>query len=368
MSRTETTKARKTPWLRFALAMLLSVAIVLALCWKTETRLSHVFGKIASVDPLYLGIAFVMSAAVHILLGAFKWLVILRGMGVRTTFAEALFVRMGSDPLRAALPFKSGELGNVAYYWRTGRLSFSESVSWVAFDKAVNIGGTFFWLAVGLLILVFHAIPEALRSQTKYVAIGAALVAASTVALFAPLLSARFRYALVFLAGKAGGKVGRLAEGVLSSFARISLPRKAALVLLGVVFQLRPLLVCALLFIGFRGDFKRMPSPAEFLASGSIVVAFSNVPGPQWGAGPREAAMSLLFRRYVKTPATPAAAGDSGSGGQATLIAIGLLMGVAIHFAPAFVGLPFLAQFLNTLRTGQAPRLNGAADGEEETE
>ena len=48
--------------------------------------------------------------------------------------------------------------------------------------------------------------------------------------------------------------------------------------------------------------------------------------------------------------------------GAQTLIAIGLLMAVSIHFVPAFFGLPFLVQFLNALRIGKAPPLNGADD------
>jgi len=366
----------KFKWLRFALAMLLSVAILLGLCWKTGTKLSQVVGKLGEVDLFLLGLTFALSAAVHTLLGALKWFLTLRWSGCATTFVETLFVRMGSDPLRAVLPFKSGELGNVAYYWRTGRLTFGESVSWVAFDKAMNIGGTFFWLIVGLVVLAFQRMPDALRSQSSVVVSGSLLVAASVGASFAPLVSRRVRRGLVALAGRISPKVGRFGANVLAVFDRISPRRKAALTILGVVFQLRPIVVCALLFLAFAPDFQRRPSPAEFLASGSVVVAFSNVPGPQWGTGPREFALNLLFRSYLKPeaaqetmppPTVLGVAAENTARGRAvpgaqTLIAIGLLMAVAIHFVPAFVGLPFLVQFLNALRIGRPPPLNGPND------
>ena len=344
--------------------MLLAVAVLLALCWKTQTKLGDVFDKMRQANLFDLGVAFTVSALVHILLGAYKWHLILTGMGCRTTFVETLFVRMGSDPLRAVMPFKSGELGNVAYYWRTGRLSFSESVSWVAFDKAVNIGGTCFWLAVGLIILFCSKAPESLRAQTGHVLVGIGIVVGATAAFFAPLVSSHVRRFLIALAGRVSGKLGRLAGGVLSAFARLRPSRKLWLAILGIIFQFRPLLVLVLLFHAFRADLRSMPSGPEFLANGSVVVAFSNVPGPQWGVGFREVALKALFQNFVD----PDKAAD-GRHDARTLIAIGLLMGFAIHFVPAFVGLPFLVQFLNALRLGKAPPLNGeddVASGEEE--
>jgi hypothetical protein len=130
------------------------------------------------------------------------------------------------------------------------------------------------------------------------------------------------------------------------------------------------------LFHAFGADFERQPTPAEFLASGSVVVAFSNVPLAQWGTGPREFALNLLFHTYLKPQAAqaqqeipdivekaldPVAPTPTPVGAQ-TLIAIGLLMAVSIHFVPAFLGLPFLVQFLNALRVGRMPPINGNDD------
>jgi len=98
-----------------------------------------------------------------------------------------------------------------------------------------------------------------------------------------------------------------------------------------------------------------MPDAPEFLASGSVVVAFSNVPGPQLGAGFRETALTLLFKDCLKQSNGMA----GGGGGVETLVAIGLLMAVSIHIVPAFFGLPFLPRFLSALRLGQAPPLGG---------
>ena len=337
--------------------MLLAVAILLALCWKTQTKLADVFDKMRQANLFDLGMAFVVSALVHILLGAYKWYLILRGMGCRTTFVEVLFVRMGSDPLRAVMPFKSGELGNMAYYWRTNRLPFSECVSWVAFDKAVNIGGTCFWLVVGLAVLFLDRSTEVFYAGTVHASLGVGLILMATAAFVALLVSRRVRAFLIFLAGKLSGKLARVATGVLAAFSHLSPGRKVGLAALGVAFQFRPLLVLVLLFHAFRADFRRMPTPAEFLTRGSVVVAFSNIPGPQWGVGFRELALRAMFARNMAHPRRALPPDDI-----RTLIAIGLLMGFTIHFVPAFVGLPFLVQFLNALRVGKAPPLDGEDD------
>ncbi|HRU06985.1 MAG TPA: lysylphosphatidylglycerol synthase domain-containing protein, partial [Candidatus Brocadiia bacterium] len=212
---------------RFSLSALVAVAVLLALCFKTQTKLSSVFDKVLEVNRFLLLCAFLFSAFVHIVVGALKWRLILKWSGCKTTFVETLFVRMGSDPLRAALPFKSGELGNLAYYWRTGRMTFAESVSWVAFDKALNVAGTLFWLVAGLGILGAQRAPDALRGRWEVVALGSALTLACVAALGAPVMSRRLRWALVRLCGRVNAKVRRFGEGTLSVFEKISPAGKA---------------------------------------------------------------------------------------------------------------------------------------------
>jgi len=127
-------------------------------------------------------------------------------------------------------------------------------------------------------------------------------------------------------------KLGRLARGVLSAFEEFSPGRKIGFLGYGIVFQLRPLIVCYLLFLAFNPA--RMPSLQEFLAYGSVVVLMSNVPLTVAGIGPREAALTTLFATYAS---------------DVTLLSVGILMSFSIHVVPAILGIPFMFPLLRAL-------------------
>jgi len=341
------------------------MTVLLLLCWKTGEKLRPEHGvlpgweslsigvravkeKVLDVDPFFLMITFVVSAAVHILAGAHKWYLILRGMGCETTYSEVLFVRMGSDPIRIVAPFKTGELSNIAYFWRQGKLPFARSASWVLFDKALNIGGTFFWLTVGLVACFAFYGTANMSHKALYVGIGLA-GGAVTVALL-PFVSGGARRLMRSVAGRIHPKFGRVMDSLLGAFEDISWRRKLALLAYGVGFQLRPLLVMGLLMVAYRVDFTRLPGLPAMLAWGSVAVACSNVPYFQWGAGAREWALTTLFAGYLVNVKD-----------LSTLVAIGIWMAFSIHFVPAFFGLPVLGSFLGTLETGHEPEefING---------
>jgi len=358
MSQSQTSNGKRRPWKRFVLAAGISLGIVLLLCWKTGTKISEVAHEFRHPDaPLLVGLAFLISAAIHILAGAHKWYLILRGMGCDTTYREVLFVRMGSDPVRIVMPFKTGELSNIAYFWRRGKLSFARSASWILFDKALNIGGTFFWLIVGLVMYLLSAERAQLPQATWVLAFGTGIGIAALIAGMLPLASATVRQAMRRLADRLGPRLGGIVVQLLSTFEEIPPRRKAALLLYGIGFQLRPLIVFYLLVQAFGSRFAAVPLWAV-LAWGSVVVACSNVPYTEWGTGPREAALLAVFGSYVK--------GES----SAVLFAIGILMAVAIHFVPALFGLPLLGSFLSALGTGHAPEVlgNNASTGDNRDE
>jgi len=335
---TDERRAQRRKGLRRVLAAaVVSLLILTILCWKTGIRVERVVTHLRQVRVFWLGVAFLLSALMHILAGAHKWYLILRGIGCDVTYVEVLFVRMGTDPIRFALPFKSGELSNILYFSRTGRLRVAESASWVLFDKALNLGGTLFWLVVGLLAARVE------RGQIPWP------VVATGIVLLLPLVSSHFRRLGAAVAERTHKKLGRIARQILLTFDRISPRRKVGLVAYGIGFQLRPLIVCYLLMVGFGGQLATRPGPAEMLASGSIVALASNVPLTYWGTGPREAALVQLFKHHLAVP-----------GHEAVLVAIGVLMCAAIHMVPAVIGLPLLGSFLNALSAGRA--VNGTGN------
>ncbi len=356
-------------WKRFVLAAGISATVLLLLCWKTGAKLRPESGgwesvsmgvqalkdKVFEADPFFLIITFAGSAAIHILAGAHKWYLILRGMGCETTYGEVLFVRMGSDPIRIVAPFKTGELSNIAYFWRQGKLPFSRSASWVLFDKALNIGGTFFWLTVGLV--VYLALYGAADVSRKALYVGAGLTGGAVLMALLPFVSGSVRRLMRSVAGRLHPKLGRVMGNLLGAFEDISWRRKVALLVYGIGFQLRPLLVMGLLMVAYRADFTHVPGLPAMLAWGSVAVACSNVPYFQWGSGAREWALSTFFASYLLNPQD-----------LSTLVAVGIWMAFSIHFVPAFFGLPVLGSFLGTLETGHEPAefIDGGEEGADE--
>ena len=375
---------RRSHWKKVLFAWFVSIAILVLLSCKTDIRLRHIFDILKQVDPVRLTGIFLLSAVIHILLGGYKWFVVLRGIGCETTFLETLFVRMGSDPIRFVMPFKTGELSNMLYYSRTGKLPFAESASWVLFDKALNFLGTLIWFGVGVLLI--GQVPDEIRWPV--LAAGGGLV----VMLLFPALAR----VPVMIAERVHGKLGRVMRHLLVTFERIKPARRLYLVCLATVFQLRPLIVCYLLFSVFlQPVFKSMPTPPEMLAKGSVAVVAGNMIGTVHGMGPREAALVVMFRGHldekgvgsesqpgdglppgsVRPPADKSIAppmpaelrrvapsvrhestreGRKLVGFEAPLIVIGILMAVAIHLVPAVCGLPLMAGLLTAIEEGRA--------------
>ena len=107
--------------------------------------------------------------------------------------------------------------------------------------------------------------------------------------------------------------------------------QKLGFLVYGIVFQLRPLAVCGLLFVAFQAE--RLPTLQELLGLGSVVVLMSNIPS-LGGIGPREAALVAVFSGYTD---------------PATLLSIGLLMSFAVQVFPALLGIPMMFPLLEQL-------------------
>jgi glycosyltransferase 2 family protein len=306
---------------RSLLAILVSVAILAILARKVDLRLNRVLEQMRSVRWSILLATFAFSAAWHAFVGTDKWRRILRALGADVAYGEVLRVRLGSDPIRFATPFKLGEVVNAVYFSRLEPLGFSRAAGSIAFDKAMNFFGTLFWLYVG--VVAMSAIPTAGHIALHTCMGGVILL----------LISVRpLREFLRKIASHIHPKIGRLATGVLAAFEEFSFGRKIGFLAYGVVFQIRPLVICYLLFVAFGTT--RMPSSQEFLAFGSMAVLMANIPLTVAGFGPREATIIALFSAYASA---------------ATLLSVGVLMSFSIHVVPALIGIPFMFPLLKAI-------------------
>jgi hypothetical protein len=255
-------------------------------------------------------------------------------MGADVPYWEVWRVRLGSDPIRFASPFKVGEVVNAIYFSRLEKFGFSRSAGSIAFDKALNFFGTLIWLYIGL---------TALSTQMVTMSNQILLHSAVGVAIIITLAVQPARELARRIAHKIHPKVGRLAAGILAAFEEFSFIQKIGFLLYGIIFQLRPIIVCYLLFLAFTPT--QMPPIAEFLAFGSVAVLMSNVPLTVAGMGPREAAIMALFSQYAP---------------QAMLLSIGVLMSISIHVVPAILGIPLMVSLLKSIAAMAAEKAAAA--------
>ncbi len=315
----------RSPRFRLMVALLLSATVLILLALKIHVRFDRLIEEWRNANKSLLCAAFAYSAFWHLFIGADKWWRILRTLGTDVRYWEVFRVRLGSDPIRFVSPFKTGEIIQAAYFPARGKLTFGRSVSSILFDKVLNYLGTWFWFFIGLVVL--GTIPWMWQLSIMILAAGGMAIV---------IISERFRSFLGTACERLHPKLRRFAEGTLSTFREFSWSRKAFFLLYGIVFQIRPLLVCYLLFLAFGAK----PGLREILTYGSVAVLMSNVPLTTAGIGPRETAIALLFARY---------------GSQEMLFSVGILMSVSIFIIPAILGLPLMPALL---RTG----LDGLAD------
>jgi uncharacterized membrane protein YbhN (UPF0104 family) len=322
---------------RVLLTALISVAILVLLAFKAQIRLEKMWEQFRHVNWGILIGTLVFSVLWHVFVGADKWWRIMRALGAPVRYWEVFRVRLGSDPIRFATPMKAGEVVNAVYFARLESLGFSRAAGSVLFDKALNLFGAVFWLYVGFAALAQMPTSWELAVHTS---VGAAVLV---------LIAVRpVRQAATALARTLHPKLGRLAAGVLSAFEEFSPARKIGFLLYGIIFQLRPLAVCALLLIAFQPDTARLPSLQQFLAYGSVVVLMSNVPS-MGGIGPREYALAEMFKDCAD---------------YETLLTVGLSMSFAVQVLPAILGIPLMFPLLRAV----TPEARKAAEAQKSAE
>ncbi|MBN1868556.1 flippase-like domain-containing protein [Candidatus Sumerlaeota bacterium] len=318
-------------WIATILSVVAAVFIYFYLWRKFDVNWTRLAEAWRGANKPLLLYTFAFSAFWHIVLGTDKWYRILKRLGAPTTWLEVMFVRMGSDPIRVVVPFKSGELANAAYFYQRGELGFARSVSSILFDKVLNFIGTFYWLFFGLAILavarddsLFELIPREGQERIweKLAVMVAAGVVAGCLLVFAPV-----RDLMSAVGGKIHRKVRRLVDEGLAPFREMTMRQKGFFLLYGIFFQMRPLLVLYLLFAVFGST----PAMTEILTFGSIVVLMANIPLTPSSVGVREGVIMFLFASY---------------GTSSSQLLIGSLMLVAIQIVPAILGIPFAPRLL----------------------
>jgi uncharacterized membrane protein YbhN (UPF0104 family) len=295
------------------------VVAIVVLLWVAP--LEQLGSQLGAADPWLVGAAMGVSVLHRHLLGAEKWRLTLGALGMPLGFRTAMFVWLGSYPLRELLPLRSGDLAKAAYLWRREGWSFDRLVSTLAFDRASNVLGVFTILVVGLA--------GSTRDLPLAIAPLPVLVATALVLL---LVSARFRAVVLWPFGRLGRRVARTSEGLLAAWREIPGASKAVLTGLGVIHQASKVMI---LFLLLRAVGVEVPLGTLALLTALTTLA-TNTPVTIGGIGTREASIMLLFAPY---------------GPPATLLAAAVLYTMCELIPPMLAAAPFTLPFLAALRS-----------------
>lgn len=244
----------------------------------------------------------------EVLVGPLKWRFVVRDVGVPLSLREAILIRVGSQPVRAIAPLKSGEALPVAYLSRVHKLAVGLGAGTVVFEKAVNAWSAIVHILVALGLLGFWIAWPALALWTVI-----------------PFVRGPVRW----LAGRVSGagKVRKMAGDTLQAILSIRPGTLALQLPLAIFFTGLEIVNTAVVLtvLGAEVPF------AVVLLTVPISYFLNNVPVTFLGIGMREGFFVLML---------------SGLAGRAEALATGVLVTAFEYVVPTVVGLLFSRRFL----------------------
>ena len=316
-------------------SLCLSAAVLAVLWHHTEIRFDTFVAQWNEANKSILIALFVLSATFHIFVGAHKLWCVLRSLSLNIKYIEALCIRLGVGPLRVLVPLDAGEFLNVFYLWRHKGMPVGRATGAAAFDRGLNMLGSFFWLFLGLGIL-----PQAWPSSWSAWRLPAAGLA--IIIYFVGFFCTPLHDFTVTFAARIHPKMGRFLGGILAPFKEFDWKRKLFFSGYALLFQTRPLLVYWFLFKAYGISM----ALSKVVAYGSLAVVGAHLPGFVIGLGPREAFTVSLFK---------------GQAPDEVLLGVGILLTLSVHLIPMLLGLPWMMWFLRRLK-GQG-QSQGSAEG-----
>ncbi len=266
-----------------------------------------------------------LALSAELFIGPYKWGRVVRALGVDMTFADAVLIRLGSQPLRLVMPLKTGEGVVVGHLVRVRGMDVATATSTVLFEKVVNLWATVVLLSVGL------ALTEAAGGGWVGSAGLAWLLVALVVA--APGLRGPWRW----LAAKVrtGGRVGAFLGRLLDAF--VALPTRELWVQAPLALAFTSLEVVnswwLLTVLGVEAPFSLV------LLVIPLSYFLNNLPVTVAGIGMREALFVVAFAEL----ATPA-----------TCFAAGVAVSTIAYVVPTLAGLLMMRRFLAVTAAGRA--------------
>ena len=246
-----------------------------------------------------------------------RWRSTLTAMGYRRPFRVLAFARLGSQPLKLALPVKGGEAFRALYMSRRQAVPLTDAVASILFDMFLVASAQLTFLCVGLLL--------AEGPITR------ALLPTAGLFCLALFLASRWTQNLALkVAARIHPKLHQKLEQLAHGFLKFPLTTKLRLFALSLCVEATELasmvLVCATLGLDIP--------VLTIITYMPAVMFFTLIPITISGLGTRELAIVFLFVGYAT---------------QVELTSAALLFTAVEFILPALVGCLFLPPFLARL-------------------
>ena len=286
----------------------------LAILVASSVDLRGTWNAIAGFPVLAALLCTAIALFEEVLVGPFKWRFVVRDVGVPLSLREAILIRVGSQPVRAVAPLKSGEALPVAYLSRVHKLPAGLGAGTVVFEKAVNAWSAIVHILVALGLLGFWIAWPALALWTVI-----------------PFVRGPVRWLASRVAGD--GKIRRFAGDTLQAILSIRPGTLALQLPLAILFTGLEIVNTAVVLkvLGAEVPF------AVVLLTVPISYFLNNVPVTFLGIGMREGFFVLML---------------SGLAGRAEALATGVLVSAFEYVVPTLVGLLFSRRFLARMTAG----------------
>ncbi|MDM7986891.1 MAG: lysylphosphatidylglycerol synthase transmembrane domain-containing protein [Smithella sp.] len=300
----------------------------------TLVILAFIFSRIHPADVLallkkadigYLSLGILFSLLAHVFFSLARYQNMIRLVGGRLSWGEAMMLRMGCNAVKGVLPFKTGELAMVAYMKKMHHLSYPRGFFSVLFGNVFSL----------IVLLLFFSAGGIFYFSNRHQSI---IFALTFMLFFLVLILLSFRRMPPSVAGFLK-KHFRLPED-LASFMEIYDPATMKNIFfhsLGI--EGSKLLIIFTVLKSLQIDI----SFDALLLWGSATILAAYLPVTYWGLGVREATVLFLFADY----ATP----DK-------LLAGGLLITFVDSVLPVLLGLFFIKPFLDNLFSGKKAGTN----------
>ncbi len=320
--------SRSKAMLRFALTWLLTIAIFVMLF--SRINFTDVIVLIQQTDIMFLGAGILFSLLAHVVFSSARYQAVVRAMGCRISFSEAVLIRMGCNPIKGILPFKMGELAIIAYMKKRHNLSYPQGLFSLLFGYVFSLivlilfyscGGIFYFhdpsqriiYVVVFLLILFFITPLSLRQIPRLIT-------------------------------RAVTKYKKYPEEWTSFIAKYDAGTIKNIILHSVGIEGSKLLIIYVLLKSLSIEI----SLEALLLLGSATILAVYLPITYWGLGIRESVILFLFSGY----AVPE-----------KLLAGSLLITFVDGILPVLLGLFFVKPFLNNLWKDENAAAKVVSDG-----